>query len=386
MEYLFRVASITAHAAHGLSAEQRAIGELAFELGRKYGERAFDDHEASMSQWDDLATSGLTGLSIPEEHGGAGGMFDLIIAAERLSAGGYPAAKLVIATAIAGSVLARAASPAQQKRWLPGVADGSIRFAFALTEPGAGSNSRKLQTTAVKTEGGWRVRGEKTYISALESSDAMVLVAKDVESGGLSLFAFPLPHPGIEWTQVNVLAPAFEYQWSVFFDAVLPDESLIGEPGGGSKALFTGLNPERLIVAAQAVGIGRWCLERAREYAGQRVVFDVPIGAHQAIQHPLAEAFIAVEAAWLLLERACRLYDAGEDAGVESNMAKIAACDAGLKAADRALQTFGGSGFTDQTMILQRFTYMRLLQTIPVARELALNHIATAGLGLPRSY
>jgi alkylation response protein AidB-like acyl-CoA dehydrogenase len=377
---------VLGQAQQGLTSEQRAIAELAFDLGTKYAGCRFDDHDASMAQWDDLAASGLTGLSIPEEYGGAAGMFELILAAERLSAGGFPAAKLVIATAIAGSVLARRASPEQRQRWLPGIADGTTRFCFALTEPGAGSNVRNLRTTAERTENGWRIRGEKTYISALESSDAMILVAKDVASGGLSVFAFPLPHEGVTWTRVNVEAPAFEYQWSVFFDCELPDDTIIGAPGEGSKALFEGLNPERLIVAAQGVGIGRWCLERAREYAATRVVFDVPIGTHQAIQHPLAEALIGVEAAWLLLERACLLHDAGEQAGLESNMAKIAACDAGLKAADRALQTFGGSGFTDETMILQRFTYMRLLQTIPVARELALNHIATAGLGLPRSY
>jgi len=357
------MAQALAHPNLGLTPEQRGIAELAFELGQKYGERRFDEHEASMAQWDDLAASGLTALSIPEEYGGAGGMFELILAAERLSAGGFPAAKLVIATAIAGSILARSGSSEQKQRWLPGVAEGTTKFCFGFTEPGAGSNARNLRTTAAKTSVGWQIRGEKTYISALESSDAMLLVAKDASSGGLSVFAFPLPQEGVAWSQVNVEAPAFEFQWNVFFDFEVGDDALIGSAGAGGKALFDGLNPERLIVAAQGVGIGRWCLERARSYAATRVVFDVPIGAHQAIQHPLAEALIGVESAWLLL-----------------------ACDAGLKAADRALQTFGGSGFTDETMILQRFMYMRLLQTIPVARELALNHIATAGLGLPRSY
>jgi alkylation response protein AidB-like acyl-CoA dehydrogenase len=376
----------TASANRSLTEEQQAIAELAFELGQKYADRDFDDHDASLSQWEDLASTGLTGLSIPEEFGGAGGMLELIVAAERLAAGGYPAAKLVIATAIAGSILSRCASREQQQRWLPGIAAGTTRFCFALTEPGAGSNSRRLETRSERSSGGWRIRGEKTFISALESSDAMLLVSKDAGTGGLSLFAFPLPHEGIEWTRVRVVAPAFEHQWSVFFDCELPDETIIGAPGDGAAALFAGLNPERLIVAAQGVGIGRWCLERARRYAAERVVFDVPIGAHQAIQHPLAEALIAVEGAWLLLERACRLYDTGDPAGLESNMAKVAACDAGLLAADRALQAFGGSGFTDDTKMLQRFTYMRLLRTIPVARELALNHIATAGLGLPRSY
>jgi alkylation response protein AidB-like acyl-CoA dehydrogenase len=369
-----------------LTEEQEAIAELGFELGRKYADRDFDDHEASIAQWRDLTETGLTGLSIPEEYGGAGGMLELIVAAERLAAGGYPAAKLVIATAIAGSILSRCASLEQQQLWLPGIAAGTTRFCFALTEPGAGSNVRNLQTRSEPTAGGWHIRGEKTFISALESSDAMILVTKDADSGGLSLFAFPLPREGIEWTQVRVVAPAFEYQWSVFFDCELPDETLIGTAGDGARALFAGLNPERLIVAAQSVGIGRWCLERAKQYAGERVVFDQPIGAHQAIQHPLAEALIAVEAAWLLLEFACRLYDAHEEAGLESNMAKVAACDAGLLAADTALQVYGGSGYTDDTKMLQRFMYMRLLRTIPVARELALNHIATAGLGLPRSY
>jgi alkylation response protein AidB-like acyl-CoA dehydrogenase len=376
----------TASANVDLTEEQQAIAELAFELGQKYADRDFDDHEASIAQWDDLAATGLTGLSIPEEFGGAGGMLELIVAAERLAAGGYPAAKLVIATAIAGSILSRCGSPEQQQRWLPGIAAGTTRFCFALTEPGAGSNSRKLQTRSERAAGGWRIRGEKTFISALESSDAMLLVTKDAGTGGLSLFAFPLPHDGIESTRVRVVAPAFEFQWSVFFDCELPSETMIGPPGGGAQALFAGLNPERLIVAAQGVGIGRWCLDRAKEYAKQRVVFDMPIGAHQAIQHPLAEALIAVEGSWLLLERACRLYDAGEQAGLESNMAKVAACDAGLMASDHALQVFGGSGYTDDTKMFQRFTYMRLLRTIPVARELALNHIATAGLGLPRSY
>lgn len=371
----------------GLDDELRAIADVAFALGEKYADRDFDDHEASMSQWADLREVGLTGLSLPGEFGGAGGMLGLCVASERLAAGGYPAAKLVIATAIAGSILDRHGSEAQRARWLPGIADGSIKFCFALTEPTAGSNARKLRTTASRQGDGWVIRGEKTYISALESSDAMLLVTADPERGGLSLFAFPVPREGLTTVRVPVDAPAFEHQWSVFFDDMtVEDDLIVGRPGEGGRVLFDGLNPERLVVGAQAVGVGRWCLARAVEYATQRVVFDAPIGAHQAIQHPLADAYIRLEAAWALLERAARLYDTGSQAGVESNIAKVAACDAGLFAADRALQTFGGSGFTAETKMLQRFTYMRLLQTVPVARELALNHIATAGLGLPRSY
>jgi alkylation response protein AidB-like acyl-CoA dehydrogenase len=370
-----------------LTEEQRAIAELAFAIGAKYADRRFDDHDASLAQWDELAASGLTGLSLPEEHGGGGGMLELCIACERLAAGGYPAAKLIISTAMAGSMIARHGTPEQRQRWLPGIASGQNRFCFAFTEPEAGSNANNLRTTAGATGAGWAVTGEKTYISALESSETMIVVARDAESGGITLVVLPNPCDNVTATRVNVDVPAFEHQWTVFFDgAEAPAQDVLGEPGRGGRVLFDGLNPERLVVASQAVGVGRWSLEKATAYARERIVFDVPIGAHQAVQHPLAEALVALEGAWGLTEAAARLFDEGEPAGLESNMAKIAACDAGLLAADRSLQVFGGSGYTDETMMLQRFTYMRLLRSIPVARELALNHVATSGLGLPRSY
>jgi alkylation response protein AidB-like acyl-CoA dehydrogenase len=372
---------------HEPTVEQREIGEVAFALGERYADRRFDDHEASLAQWDDLREAGLTGLSLPEEHGGAGGMLDLCVASERLAAGGFPAAKLVIATAIAGTVIARHGTEAQRARWLPGIAAGTTRFCFAFTEPEAGSNANRLRTRVTGPPGAMRLSGQKTYISALESSEAMIVVAADPQRGGLTLVILPLPCEGLTHNPVRMSAPSFEQQWHVFYDDVaVPEDGVLGAPGAGARALFDGLNPERLIVASQAVGVGRWCLVRAAEYASQRVVFDVPIGAHHAVQHPLAEALIAIEGAWLLVARGARLHDAGAPAGLESNMAKIAACDAGLAAADRALQCFGGSGYTEDTMMLQRFTYMRLLRTVPVARELALNHVATAGLGLPRSY
>jgi alkylation response protein AidB-like acyl-CoA dehydrogenase len=372
---------------YDLTVEQREIGEVAFALGERYATRRFDDHEASMAQWEDLRQAGLTGLSLPPEHGGAGGMLELCIASERLAAGGFPAAKLVIATAMAGTMIARHGTDQQRARWLPGIADGSTRFCFAFTEPEAGSNANNLRTAISRPDGAMRLNGQKTYISALESSEAMIVVAADHGRGGLTLAALPLPCPGLTHHRVRMSAPSFEDQWHVFYDDVeVPEDAVLGEGGGGGRVLFDGLNPERLIVASQAVGVGRWCLARGADYAAQRVVFDVPIGAHQAVQHPLAEALVALEGAWLLVARGARLHDAGGPVGLEANIAKIAACDAGLAAADRALQVFGGSGYTEDTMMLQRFTYMRLLRTVPVARELALNHVATAGLGLPRSY
>jgi hypothetical protein len=370
-----------------LTDEQKAIAELAFTLGARYEGRRFDDHSASLAQWNELAEVGLTGLSLPEEHGGAGGMLELCLASERLAAGGYPAGKLVISTAIAGTIVARHGTEEQRAAWLPGIVDGSGRFCFAFTEPEAGSNARNLRTAVVRADGGWRLTGEKTYISALESSEWMIVVAQAREEGGLALLVLPTPCEGVSATRVTVDAPAFEHQWSVWFDGVpVSDGAFLGEPGRGAAVLFDGLNPERLVIASQAVGVGRWCLQRAAAYAREREVFGAPIGSHQAVQHPLAEALVRLEGAWALVDAAARAHDEGGQAGVAANIAKVAACDAGLFAADRALQTFGGSGFTDETMMLQRFVYLRLLQTVPVTRELALNHIATAGLGLPRSY
>lgn len=367
--------------------ERKALAELAFSLGARYANRSMKDLDAAREHWNDVCEAGLAACSLPAEYGGMGGMKELLLVAERLAAGGYPAGKLTISTAVSGAIIARHGSEEQKRRWLPAIADGSARFCFALTEPGAGSNSARIQTRATRTAGGWRINGQKTYISAVDDSDVMLVVAKDAESGGFSLFALPLPCDQLQLQPVRVQVSVPEQQWTVFYDDVeLPDDALIGEPGGGMRALFDGLNPERLIVAAQAVGIGRWCLAQASAYARERVVFDVPIGQHQAVQHPLAEAWIELEAAWALVERGAQAYDEGDNAGLACNAAKVKACDAGLKAADSALQVFGGSGFTDETLMFDRFSYLRLLRSVPVARELALNHIAVSALNLPRSY
>ncbi|WP_205304936.1 acyl-CoA dehydrogenase family protein, partial [Nocardioides sp. 616] len=361
--------------------ERAALADLAFSLGAKYQDRAFGDVEAGREHWREVCQAGLPAISLPAEYGGAGGMSDLLLVAERLAAGGFPAGKLTISTAIGGAVILRHGTEEQKKEWLPAIGDGSLRFCFALTEPGAGSNAANMTTKATRTADGWRINGQKTYISAVDDSDVMLVVARDSESGGFSIFTVALPCEQLQLQQVGVMVGVPENQWTVYFDDVeVPADALIGKPGEGGRALFDGLNPERLIVAAQAVGIGRWCLAKASEYARQRVVFGVPIGEHQAVQHPLAEALVDLEAAWALIERGAAAYEAGENAGLACNMAKVKACDAGLKAADAALQTFGGSGFTDETMMYDRFGYLRLLKSTPVARELALNQIAVSGL------
>jgi alkylation response protein AidB-like acyl-CoA dehydrogenase len=366
------------------SNEREQLAALAYDLGRKYGDRRYDDAEAAAAQWRDLAGTGLTGLSIPEEYGGGGGLLDLCIVSERLAAGGFPSGRLVLTTAVVGSMLARHGSPEQKERYLPSIAAGDTVFAFAITEPDAGSNAFNMSTTVRESGGSLFLSGQKTYISGVESAHALAVVAR-LSPGKLGVVIVPLPDEGIAMTEVAVGLRLPEKQWTLYFDDLeLPASALIREAEGSPPAFFDGLNPERLTVAAEAVGTGRWCLERAVRYANDRVVFTDPIGTNQAIAHPLAEAHVLLEGAWQLTLRAAGAYDAGSQAGVEADIAKIAATDAAWMAADRALQTFGGSGFTDEALVLDRFLHMRLLRSIPVSRELALNHVATSGLGLPR--
>ena len=370
-----------------LTEEQRAIAELAFAIGATYADRRFDDHDASMAQWEELAASGLTGLSLPEEYGGGGGMLELCIACERLAAGGYPAAKLIISTAMAGTMIARHGTQEQQERWLPGIASGRNRFCFAFTEPEAGSNANNLLTAATPTADGFSVTGAKTYISALESSETMIVVARDAESGGLTLLVLPTPCQNVTATPVHVDAPAFEHQWSVFFDgAVAPATDVLGEPGKGGRVLFDGLNPERLMGAAMCTGIARYALDKACAYVREREVWGVPIGAHQGVAHPLAEAKIELEAARLVLQRGALLYDAGLDAAEASNMAKFTASEVSLRALDRSMQAHGGNGLALEYGLADLWFVARLLRTAPISREMVLNHIAEHSLGLPRSY
>jgi alkylation response protein AidB-like acyl-CoA dehydrogenase len=372
----------------GLTDEQQALASVAFDLGKRYEDRRFDDLQATAEQWSLAQQTGITGLSIPQEYGGEGDLFDLCLAIERMAAGGLPCGRLAVSQGVAASILSRHGTEEQRNSWLPRIADGTARFCFALTEAGAGSNFNRITTSARRVKDGWAISGEKTYISAIDDSEAVVVAAKDADSGGITLFLLPLPNPGISLTPVVLEVPTFERQWTVYFDSVtVGDDAVVGVVGAGGKALFDGLNPERLAVAAQAIGMGRWSLTKAIAHAQTRVVFDVPIGQHQAVQHPLAEAWVQLEGAWLMTHRAALAAAAGAaGSGVLCNAAKIAACDAGLAAADASLQAFGGSGFTNESMVYQRFAHLRLNQTVPVARALALNHIASSALGLPRSY
>jgi alkylation response protein AidB-like acyl-CoA dehydrogenase len=276
--------------------------------------------------------------------------------------------------------------------WLPGLADGTRRMAFALTEPDAGSNSHNVSTTARRNATGWSITGGKYYISAVDECEAMLLVARDdsVPAGGrspLSLFVVPTDTPGLTLQPIPTALVCPDRQFTVFLDEVsVGPDALIGAAGAGFRQVFAGLNPERILAAALCNGVGRYAIDKAAEYARQRKVWSEPIGAHQGIAHPLAQAHVDVELARLATARAAELFDAGQDAAGAANIAKLAAADAALAALDQAIQTHGGNGLALEYGLADLWFVTRLMRTAPVSREMVLNFVASHSLGLPLSY
>jgi alkylation response protein AidB-like acyl-CoA dehydrogenase len=342
--------------------------------------------------WDALAERGFLGVNLPEEYGGGGlGMAALAAVAEEIAAAGCSLLLIVVSPAIAGSILVRHGTEDQKDRWLRGIAAGTTKVAFAITEPDAGSNSHQLSTAARKDGDRWLLRGTKTYISGVEDADAILVVARrrleDGTLGLLLLLIVDADAPGLERQPIPTALRAADRQWTLFFDdvEVTPDR-LVGGETAGLKAVFDGLNPERIMGAAVGVGAGRRALTLAAAYARERVVWNTPIGAHQGISHPLAQAKIELELAALMMRKAAALYDAGAPAGEASNMAKYAAGEAATRCADQAIQTHGGNGFALEYGLTDLYWGARLLRTAPVSREMILNYVAEHSLGLPRSY
>jgi len=343
--------------------------------------------------WSELAALGFVGVNIPAEYGGGGrGLVELAIVEEECAAGGCPLLMLLVSPAICGSVIARYGTDEQKDRWLPGLASGADKMAFAITEPDAGSNSHRISTTATPYGGGWRLRGAKYYISGVDDAAHMLVVARTgvderTGRGELSLFVVDTDAAGLSRVQIPVELVATERQYSLWFDDVeVGPDRLVGPVGGALRPLFDGLNPERILSAALLNGIGRYALERAAAYARDRRVWDTPIGAHQGIAHPLAEAAVHVELARLMTDKAAWLYDTRADAAEASNMAKFAAADAAAMALDRAIQTHGGNGMATEFGLSTMWGMARLLRIAPVSREMILNFVAQHTLGLPRSY
>jgi alkylation response protein AidB-like acyl-CoA dehydrogenase len=375
----------------------RPLRESVAKLVGKFGRRYFQDAVAAGKQpvelWQALGDAGFLGVHVPEEYGGGGGgLAELNIAIEETAAQGCPLLSMVIASIVA-PIINAFGSNSLKSAWLPGIANGTKRMAFGITEPNAGSNTHKIATNARRSAAGWVLNGGKYWTSAIDESDAVMVVARqaDANSEGkrsaLSLYVVPTDAPGITMHRIDAALKTPEKQFSVFFDNVaLGPEALIGEEGAGLQQVFVGLNPERISAAAINNGIARFALSKAAAYARDRSVWSTPIGAHQGIAHPLAESYIGVQAARLLTARAAELCDRGEDAAEAANMAKFSAADASLKALDQAIQVHGGNGLSHEYGLADLWFIARLHKTAPVSREMILNYIAQHSLGLPKSY
>ncbi|MFE3000240.1 acyl-CoA dehydrogenase family protein [Nocardia sp. NPDC059246] len=379
------------------SDEHRLLRESVGKIAAKYGPSYYAERSRNGGGigelWAELGAAGLLGVHLPEEYGGGGaGLSELNIVVEELAAHGLPLLISVISPAICGSILAAHGSDRMKRAWLPGIAAGTRKMAFALTEPDAGSNSHNVRTTARKDGGGWIVSGGKYFISAVDDCDAMLLVVRDgtpVSDGRqpLSLLVVPTDAPGVTLQPLPTALVSPDKQFTVFLDDVrVGPDALIGTAGNGLRQVFSGLNPERILAAAICNGVGRYALDKARAYASVRTVWSTPIGAHQGIAHPLAESYIAVELARLATARAAELFDSGRPAADAANIAKFAAAEAGLKALDQAIQTHGGNGLSLEYGLTDLWFITRLMRTAPVSREMVLNFVAHTSLGLPQSY
>ena len=382
------------------SEEHKALRAAVAALGAKYGRdyltNAVSSGRHPAELWAEAAKLGYLGVNLPEEYGGGGGgVSELSIVLEELGAAGCPLLMLVVSPAICGTVIARFGTGEQKREWLPALADGTRTMAFGITEPDAGSNSHRITTTARRdpASGDWLLTGRKVFVSGVDTADATLVVGRteDARTGNLKpcLFIVPRDTDGFQRHAIDMELQASERQFELVLDDVrLPAGALVGEEDAGLLQLFVGLNPERIMGAAFAIGMGRYALARAVEYARERTVWKVPIGAHQAIAHPLAQAHIELELARLMMQKAAHLCDAGDDigAGEAANMAKYAAGEACVKAVDQAVHTLGGNGLTREYGLASLITAARVSRIAPVSREMILNYVSHQTLGLPKSY
>jgi acyl-CoA dehydrogenase len=381
-----------------LTEEQLALKRAVTELCKLYpGEywRELDEKAAYPHAFvDELTKAGYLGALIPEEYGGGGlGILEGSLILEAINQSGGNAAACHAQMYIMGTVL-RHGSAAQKQRYLPKIATGELRLqAFGVTEPNSGSDTTKLQTTAVRQGDMYVVNGQKIFISRVLQSDLMLLLARTTpihevrkRTDGLSVFLFDIRD--LEGFEARPLRVMLNHHTNVvYFDNVhIPADSLIGEEGKGFSYILDGMNAERILVASESIGDGRWFVEKAVQYSKDRVIFDKPIGANQGVQFPIAKAHMAVETADLMRLKAAALFEAGEPCGAEANMAKYLGAEAAWEAANACLDCHGGYGFTSEYDVERKFRETRLYKTAPVNNNLVLAYVGQHVLGMPRSY
>ncbi len=343
-----------------------------------------------------LTDAGYLAALIPEEYGGSGlGVTEASIILEEVNRSGGNAGACHAQMYTMGTLL-RHGSDAQKRTFLPQIASGALRLqAFGVTEPTTGSDTTQLKTTATRQGDRYVIRGQKVWISRAEHSDLLLLVVRTTpieqvknRTDGLSVLLVDLRAAVGHGLTVRPIRTMMNHATTeLFFDDLeVPIETLVGEEGNGFRYLIDGLNAERILIAAECIGDGRWFVERATRYASGRVVFNRPIGQNQGVQFPIARAHVNVEAADLMRVRAAELFDRGEPCGAEANMAKLLAADASWEAANVAVQTHGGFGFAEEYDIERKFRETRLYQVAPISTNLILAYVAEHVLGLPRSY
>ncbi len=383
-----------------LTEEQRALKAAVYDLCKRYPAEYWRDLDAKREYPDalvnDLTKAGYLGVLIPQEYGGAGlGIIEGALILEEINRSGGNAAACHAQMYIMGTVL-RHGSAEQKKTYLPKLATGELRLqAFGVTEPNAGSDTTKLQTTAVKKGDRYVVNGQKMFISRVLQSDLMLLLARTTpvdevkrKTDGLSVFLIDIRHLKGKGLDVRPLRMMMNHSTNaLFFDNMeIPADSLVGQEGKGFSYILDGMNAERILVASDSLGDARWFIEKAVAYSSQRVIFGKPIGANQGVQFPIARAHMAIEAADLMRTKAAKMFDAGISCGPEANMAKYLASEAAIDAGNACMDCHGGYGFAEEYDIERKYRESRLYRAAPINNNLIMAYVGEHVLGMPRSY
>ena len=380
--------------------DTKQIRESVATICQKYGEEYWRNLDKKKEYPTDfvkeMTTSGFLNILIPQEYGGAGlGLKEACIVLEELSLQGAHAGACHAQMYVMGTLL-RHGSDKQKNEYLPKISSGELRLqSFAVTEPNSGTDTTSIKTMAKKTNDGWIINGQKVWISRVEHSDLMILLARTKPQGalpkktdGFSVFLIDIDQAkesGLKIVKIDSMIN--HHSCELFFDDVfIPDESIIGEEDKGFRAIMDGMNAERILIASECIGDGKYFIEKSVNYAKTRKIFNREIGMNQGIQFPIAECYSQIEAASLMVDKAATLFDEGKKCGAEANMAKMLAADASWKAGTTAMETFGGFGFSKEYDIERKFRETRLYQTAPVSRNLILSYIAEHVLNLPRSF
>ena len=376
---------------------RKAVAGLLRDFDDRYWMEKDRDHEFPAEFYAAVAHGGWLGLTIPEEYGGHGlGITEATLLLEEVarSGGGMNAASAIHLSIFGMHPVVVHGSEELKRRTLPRIATGDLHVCFGVTEPGAGLDTTSITTYARRDGDHYVVNGRKVWISKAMESEKILLLTRTAKVGevakktdGMTLFLTDLDRAHVDIRPIPKMGRNAVTSNELFIDDLrVPVEDRVGEEGQGFRYLLDGLNPERMLIAAEALGIGRVALDKAVRYGKERVVFDRPIGMNQGVQFPLADSLARLDAAELVLRKATWLYDHGRPCGREANTAKYLCADAGFTAADRALQTHGGMGYSEEYHVARYFREARLMRIAPISQEMILNYLGSHVLGLPRSY